>query len=60
MLPIIGVDRRNEHIWYDNRSDIFTSLFYFFFVAKNSEAKVDSDDSDDGKLKTQSLFVEYW
>jgi len=22
----------------------------FFFVAKNSEAKVDSDDSDDGKL----------
>ncbi len=32
---------------------------FFFFVAKNSEAKVDSDDSDDGKLKTQSLFVEY-
>jgi hypothetical protein len=35
------------------------TIFLSFFVAKNSEAKVDSDDSDDGKLKTQSLFVEY-
>ncbi len=38
---------------------IFLQFCLFFFVAKNSEAKVDSDDSDDGKLKTQSLFVEY-
>lgn len=29
--------------------DIYNS--YRFHVAKNSEAKVDSDDSDDGKLK---------